>query len=527
MPITLLVITVVVNGLALLYALLVQGREGWREGRALFAGAKGRLLFAAVIGIFLMPFLLTLPSHPPFSPGLGLGWGILIGGVLGILVLFASPVITAQGKTVAVAPLSAAGLSTAFALLLFRADPTDTLIGCALGAVAVALVGSGLLRTFFAGTRLQSARSLELYGISASAVAAAVRLGMEHFPGNSTDSVVGYWVLPALLLGAGALTLVVVSAAQNDLFTHRLPWLPGAIAAAVILLVTIALRVKLLPQVSWSVLLFGLLAMGITQALLLQEERAVPPTSFRPLGITFGLLLVILAVVGLAFRQMQGYGEALALLPVLFIAGSLYTRRDMDEYPLTASLGVAALSLFLLFTLSRLVLQDVGSAHMLDFQRQYDLFTLVLGAGVTLGIVTVLQQWGRRITPPLPAVFQLLALAILVMAAPLAALVLFGAKALLAFIMGLALGVIIWMALAAWIAGDERSSVLSSAPQSALFLSILAAIQLAPKILAVNISFAHRLTVVLIFSGIIVLWIVVDAVSRVRQSKGGTDHALA
>jgi hypothetical protein len=120
---------------------------------------------------------------------------------------------------------------------------------------------------------------------------------------------------------------------------------------------------------------------------------------------------------------------------------------------------------------------------------------------------------------------RLVLLALLVMAAPVGVLLIFGVKALMAFVIGMALGEIIWMALAAWTIGPERRAVLAGVPHAFLLAAMLAAVQLSPKVLALTLSRPQRVTIVLVFCGIAALWVLGGALMRGRRETGGSDHA--
>lgn len=525
----LMVAALVANGLALLYAFAIPGREGWRQGGTLLSTRGGRWLATVILSAFLLPFLITLPTRTPFSHGLALGWGILAGGLAGFLVCVAAAGGTAAGRTPAGAggPLGAAGLVMALVLQLFHRDPAPALLGCALGAMATALAGSGL-----AGLLLQSpspgsdtisriSRSLLLFGIAAVVVSAAMQLAVLRYTGFSYTPDAAYRFFPALMLGAGALATIAFSAIPVPTLLARFPWIPGTAAAVIMLAVACALRVHALPLVSWKALLTGLLAFALTQALLVHDEHGTKAPA-RPLMLTFGMVLAVLVVIGAAFRWQQGVGEATALLPAVVIAGTLYLRAPGDRETPGSALGMAGVTLFLLFLLSRLVLHAGDAAAPLNFQRQYDLFALVLGTATTIGVMSVLQR--LRSGAAWPAV-QFVLLAILVAAIPPGLLLVLGIKSFTAFLAGLAVGEMLWMVLVAWTTGEERPVMLARAPHGFLITAILVAIPVAPLLLAATLSLRQRMGIVAAFCGIAVIWAVVDGIARWKEDRGGIDHA--
>jgi len=166
----------------------VPRRTRWR---VLTAGElRPALVLAAVSAVVL--FLLTLPSTKPFSPGLTLGWGILIGAVLGLYALFeASGSVAGQSGGVRTAGLlSAAALGPAAILLIFRGYPNQALMGCAIGAVLVAAICSCLARPLFAAApeeerdRLACFAGVELFVEESDRVEDAPPIGNRHAAGG-------------------------------------------------------------------------------------------------------------------------------------------------------------------------------------------------------------------------------------------------------------------------------------------------------------------------------------------------------
>ena len=183
MPTVLACVALAVNGLGVVYACLARGKDGWRTGRRAVMQPGLRGMWIALGLLLLAAFAATLPTAPPFSPGGALGRGFLFGGVVGMLaVMLAAIPSPAVRFANAVGAMTLAGFGVTLLLYLLWGDPTDGLLGFALGAVAVAVVCCGVLRSTSVAGMSALYRTGELYALTATGLVAAVRLAMDHFP---------------------------------------------------------------------------------------------------------------------------------------------------------------------------------------------------------------------------------------------------------------------------------------------------------------------------------------------------------
>ncbi len=506
--------------------------------RAVPAAPRPRELTPLLWGIVLVAvvlFLCTLPTAPPFATGLTLGWGWLIGAVLGLyaLAMEARNGGDAPGAARVTGALSTACLGPALVLLLFRGYPNEALLGCALGAVMVAFLAAGLARTLFAaaadiaGAR-DYFRGIELFAFAMVTVTAGARLGVEHFPhATPGDTAGGYWVFPVLALAVTALTPALWLHAGNERLRRWLPLLYGITAALVAVIVTAVAQARLLPALSWPSVVAGALAIGLIAVALTREESvAEDPQAIRPLGLAFGLALFMLAVMIVAFRGLHGYGQALVLLGALPIAAALYLSADRVRASLVPALGLGAVSLGVLLTLYRVFLERAGRGWTLDFQQHYDLFAVLLGAGAIFGLLAYNARGQERLhrmltagrwRPVLLLARQALLGAFLALT-PLVLAALWGGHAIGAFLAGLIIGEAMWMLLAAWVAGEERVNVLISAPHLSCLVAVLAAVQFAPLVLALALSNTVKVVLAAGITIILVGWVLAEGIFAARRS---------
>ncbi|MHB9133676.1 MAG: hypothetical protein ACYDBB_21645 [Armatimonadota bacterium] len=515
-------------------------RARWRSLSS--AGLRPLLVFTGVlVAVF---FLLTLPAARPFSAGMTLGWGFLIGSLLGIYAIFAAAGAGGEEERNIriVGLLSAAVLGPSVILLLFHGYPNDALIGCALGAVLVAAIYSGVLRPLEAAAPVEGEspysvyRGIEIFALATVAIAAGAYLGINHqFPNATTTAVAGgYWALPAIAVAAGALGLTLLSSGLLQRFGDWRAFIAGLFSAFLAVIVIAALQVKLLPGLSWSLALYGLLAFGFVQAVLIREEQQAPDrATLRPVALAFGTVIFTLAMTAIAFTMLRGYGQALVMLPALLLISISFFGRRSSTTPLAESLGIGVLSVLLLLTLYRVFLEKVGQGWRLDFQQQYDMFAVLLGVGVSFGVLAFAmrgiedaRRHAEKIQLGMPLVRTML-LGFFLAIVPVALVAVWGVKAGGAFLVGLVIGQVIWVLLTAWVVGEERRLALAAMPHIFFLATALVAIQFSPLVLALNLTGLEKRLIVGVIALAVIAWILVDAFLRSRAPQGGGSHETA
>jgi len=524
--------------LALLYATLApQTVPRPVRLHALLRGDLRPVVVLAAIAVAAL-FLLTVPTVRPFSPGLTLGLGFLIGAALGLWSLYEATGGLEGQEWVArtAAQLALASLGPGAVLLVFHGYPNAALVGCALGATLVAALSATVLRPAFAAAEderrltLSAYRGVELYALATAAIVAGMWLGIEHFPrAGPAHEAGGYWAIPALLPAVAALVLIVVS----EWPARGQPAWPalgaGFLASALSVIALFALRAKPLPQLASEPCWYGFLAMAFILVALYQSGWVAGDTGkARPVSLAFGAVLLALAVMTAAFRRQHGYGEALAVVAALPVVASAYLARGRTREPVDESLALGALTIMLLLALYRVFLERAPRATELDFQRHYDVVGVVLGLGACFGLLAFSLRGVEHLRGRAPNAGFLLArpvlLGLAVTAVPLVLAAVWGASAIGAFLTGLVFAEATWMMLLAWTAGPDRDLILAAAPHLHFVAVALIAIQFGPLVLSVELPRLAKLIVVAVVTLIAVVWLFADAWRRSRPEEGGGEQ---
>jgi hypothetical protein len=446
------------------------------------------LLLAVGLGLTLVLFLLTLPTTPPFSPGQRLGLGFLIGGMLGLLATAGSARLARREEAYWPYPhvfaLSLALAAVSLALLCFRGDPEEALLGCALGFGMVA----GLIR--LAGS--DATFALEPAAVLAATLVAGSLLAVYHF---DTPSQRGWWGFPVALAGAWALALAIAYAGRR--LGALLPMLTGLLAAVLTLLVGGLLDRRLGAQEGMvPLLLFSFVTAALIVWLTTASQDAPSPVRSRAAALATLLLLFLLV---LSFKLLQALGTAIALLAVwAIIAPSLNRGR--------AWAPVQLLIVGANFLLLRLFLERIGASPG-DVQPDLH-YTLI---GLALGVL--LPTLSLSLYEP-PGVGRALAVGLIATGAPLALVALWGPDAAVGFLLGLivapALTALLGLEADSWLAPAGLVS-LGMALVTVQFSRVFADLYQLPRVYKACLAGGIAL--------LVLLWIAGLGLARLRASR--------
>jgi hypothetical protein len=408
------------SALVLAYAGL-RGRAG---SGALPPGA-GTVLGGSV-AVLLVGVLIALPTGAPWSGGQALIPGLILGGAAVFAgALLGNPARFADdpgGALGAAARLAAGALALGVAAGLygpFRHGFLDLLAGCSLGALAVGLLLAGGFALAQAGDSPVAEAAAQAALATAAVGAAAYLAALHQNPAGERD-----WLpFPALL----AATFAAGAALRGAL---------GAVGIGAFLVVAapgLAMAWLVAHPLGGSPAFFRTVALALAAygviAWVGESSREDGGVGARP---DLGLIgaLVVLGVGALAFRELHGYGLALAALTGV---GLLAATSKQTLLPGAVTLGLL-LALYRVFT--------EANAYTRGFQPDflYYYLALALGGLAPLLLAGVMGRSGSGTAASLPGFLRAGLAGLGALALPLAVWVLVGERPQAALVVGLGLG---------------------------------------------------------------------------------------
>jgi hypothetical protein len=456
-------------------------------------------LVVGALGVLIV-FVLTLPASPPFSVGMRLGLGVLIGGVIGLQALWWTPRLAPGEPYVAIYASASAVAALSLTLLLFAGNPGAALLGCALGFGLAAGVG----RVMVGG---ETTAPLELAAVLGGALAAGSVLALARFgsPGQR-----GWWAYPMALAASWLLGQAIAAGAvsPSDLPTRRpaasTAIVAGAAAAAVLLLGWL-LASRLEPPLP----VLGLLIVGLVTgflaawiAVVTTGEGAQPAAAARGAALAALLVLFLMAV---AFRALHGFGAAVALIAAAGLAVSMVARGRSIALSAALALGVNFLLLRLFLERSDTLLGEVETS------THYTLLGMALGALLPILYASLHSR---------PGAVRAVALGLLTAASPPIVLALWGQDAGV----GLLAGLVIAPAVAAVAApfGPERWA--APAPLMALGMALILVQFSGSLLLLYDLPRAAKMGLAGAVALVAVLWILGASLAAARPPRAAEEE---
>jgi hypothetical protein len=422
---------------------------------------------AAVIAVAatLVLYLVTRPDSPPFALGHRLGYGALIGGLISViaglwLTLGLAKSRWASGVSVSgLFSLILVGVSLIF--LLFGDYPQPALAGFIIAVLASAIIFR------LVADMAEGASILEMWSLVAVAVAATVMLGVFRY-----DSVEFrfWWRAPLMVLCA---TIVAHLLASSTAKSDKSYGFPSAITSIVALGLVAVFAWKVFPD--WG--LFRVSVAGVVTLLIVAALGSAISPRFAAIAAVLAT-----ALSALAFGMLGGFGVGTSLLAACAVAlpvsaASLRSGDDDQDFqPMRALLPV----MFILggVVMFRLFIENYTLALSgLDTRAHYTMIAVVAGAVFPFVLLSFFQTSIRGL---LWKSSNALAAGVFAAATPLLILVVFGAKAVLGFVVGTIAAEVFLLFLSMSVAATDSpysgSLLLVLASQaSAVFLSSLSA----------------------------------------------------
>jgi hypothetical protein len=377
-------------------------------------------LFATIVVAAL--FLLTRPTEPPFSIGQRLGYGLLLGGLLGIAagMLTVRLARSADWRTgVALAGFPSMALfGVGVVLLLFGDYPQPVLGGFAVGALTAAII-------FRLST--SAAHGVEVWALLAAGLSAGAMISVFRF-GATADRF--WWRAPLMVMGAAVIGCIAGAAASRE----DKDWaLPGAVASIIVLGLTAVFAWRVFPD--WS-LLWVAAAGVITFALVAWLTAHQPVTTWAAAFV----VLAVLAFTSAAFGLLGGFGIAIGVIASLAVVlpafASIWREEETtaeELKPAHVLIYAAFISLGVLYL--RLFLENYAAeVRGVDLRAHYTLIALILGSLFPFLLSSLLPHpvaggAGLRI-------MGAAAVGLFAAVTPLLVLVLWGFRATVGFLMG-------------------------------------------------------------------------------------------
>lgn len=412
MEITLSWIAGVIGVLGAAFGLAV-GLKGERGNETRAVGVVSLFAVAATVIIFL----LTRPIDAPFSAGQRLGYGVLIGGLLGAIAgLLSSRVPMPSSwnwglKMIGLQSLALIGVAAV--LIIFPGYPQPALFGIAIGAVVAAIIFR---------LAVSPLPEMDIWALTSVTLASATILAALRFD-QASDRF--WWRTPAMIFAAA---IVGQLAAASTGTRGRFIFDRAGISSPITLALTAVFAWKLFPD--WSLLWVAIT--GAITFILITWLAARSPESTRAASVG---AVVVVALTAVAFRFLGGFGVGIALLaawPV--IIGSIASRRE-DGTDETVQSVIYATFIGVGVLMFRLFLENYAdSLRGTDLRAHYTMISLVMGAVfpfVLISFFPILPNRGpilRSIGAGAAGLFSALA--------PLTIVMLWGMKATLGFVVG-------------------------------------------------------------------------------------------
>ena len=440
---------------------LVFGRQ---RGTTERVSTGGWLAGVVALAATLVLYLATRPDSPPFALGHRLGYGALIGGLASVAAgiwLTCGLAKSRWASGVSVSGLFSLILVGVSLVLIFFGDYPEP----ALAGFIIAVLASAIVFRLVADLA-DGASILEMWSLVAVITAATAMLAVFRY--DSVESRF-WWRAPLMVLCA---TIVAHLLASSTAKADKSYGFPAAVTSIVALGLVAVFAWKVFPDwAMFRVSLAGVVTLRIVAAL----GAMVSP---RFAGIAAVLATALSAM---AFGMLGGFGVGISLLAACAVvlplsAASLRPGDDDQEFhPMRALLP----TMFILdgVVMFRLFIENYTLALSgLDARAHYTMIAVVAGAVFPFVLLSFFQTTIRGL---LWKSSNALAAGVFAAATPLLILVVFGAKAVLGFVVGTIAAEVFLLFLSMGVATSDRSYsgsllLVLASQASAVFLSDLA-----------------------------------------------------
>jgi len=475
------------------------------------------LCAGATLIVTLVFWAVAMQARVPFSPGQGLAYGLLIGGVTGaiaIMLCFRLSGLAYSVRSARLGTLSSLffGLfAVSLAYSLFASNPWEPLVGFAIGAVMAAIFHTYM--QYATGGEL-SIRT-ETWAIFVVTIAAAILLSMRHF--DDTQSRM-WWALP-ILLGTTVLIADYIGIELASLGSLRED---AGKSYPIAILVGAVLVAGLTAVYSWKLFdawaLLEVTAVGfaigaVIAWLFAGFKRDDGSAGALEAGAASVVLLVAFAVV--TFKLWSGLGIALGLIAAWTVAiPALTASRSADERPRFLADAVGwPLAVGLVILLFRLFVQEYrADLRGSDLEIHYTFIGAMLGAILPFVFLAGVIRL-REARAGAGAIAGIALMGLIAAASPLVLALLWGDRSALGFSFGLT-AAMAFMLLARLAYGDAKYSI---APL--VIGAQLVAVQFTRLLTGVEATRAVRIAVLGAIVVLCVIWFGLSSAFAARRAR--------
>ena len=506
-------------GCAVTFALASASAKG--ESASSDDDNKRARLSAGLIAVLTLVFwAISMRAKPPFSPGQTLGYGFLIGGAAGFAACWlahVAPAMVVAGSlraryllTHCAAFLGLFGVALTYSI--FQGNPSDALMGFAIGAAMAAII-----RYYLVGIRTDGDDlTILTWAVFSITLAATIVLAVSHFDKSTVRL---WWPLPILIATTACIAAFIGTEIGS---ARRLDTRPGpsaVLSAFVASILVIALSVIYAWRLvqSWpllEVVVIGIATVAVAAWLIASLVQRRSPA--WGLDAASACVLLIVAFTVVAFKLWSGLGIGIGLIAAWAVAAPMIAFRgeDADEplprgvsTVLTFGLSILLYRLFIEYYRSHL-----GSA---DVRIHYAFIGALVGVILPFLLVSSIYRLRdcAKARGDLCALAGAASLGLFTAASPLVLFLIWGMKAVLGFVFGLtASGAFLLLAQLFHQGAPPENRGPSLAERSPALLVIgaqLVAIQFINPLMEVGITRATQICTLAIAAVLALAWFVV------------------
>lgn len=473
------------------------------------------LCAAATLLLTLILWAVAMQTRVPFSPGQGLAFGLLIGGVAGAVAIVLSLLLGAvaiSARAVRMGTLSSLFLglcAVSLAYSLFASNPWEPLIGFSIGAAMAAI-----LHTYMGHVTGGPGTRTEAWAVFSITIAAAILLSMRHFDATHLRM---WWALPVLvgttvlIADYIAIELASLGSIRDD--AGRSYLVSVLIGAAIVTGLTALYSWKLFD--SWELLYTTLAGLGIGAIvawLFAGLKRDDGPAGALEAGAAGVVLLVAFAVV--TFKLWAGLGIATGLIAAWAVAvpALTFTRVEDERPKLFSDAALWPLAVGLAIVVFRLFLQEYRPGlRGSELEVHYTFIGAMLGAILPFVFLAGLARL-REARAGGAAIAGVGMMGLISAASPLILALLWGDRSALGFEFGM-IAAMAFMLLARLAYGDAKYSI-------ALLVigAQLIAVQFTGLITRVEATRSMRISVLVAAVVLCLIWFGLSALFAARPS---------